>query len=349
MFSIGRYDHYDLLGLTSEAGEKDIQKAYRKRSLAVHPDRNPDNPEAAQMFHELKIAHDELLDPQTRSLLDAKIKSLQASAERLAKASVKRKGLLDALEESERQHKKQKTMTESERQKQEAEQNEIKEEGRRLREEREQANSKLEQEARSNAQSQDQSLFSTQVDSPIKLKYVLTNRPDLDTVPALYHILRQFGQIDESSITLTIKPPKNKPNKPPKFATAIAIFRKIEGSFGAVESSGQEARGLKDVEITWLSGEEPEPVRQLRSTGILGGRSGTSGPTTKVERTDNSSTAATAAPSASHPTSSSRDSASTKPGEGRLSGAGINFESAILMRMRQAERDRLNRGQGKAE
>ena len=99
---------------------------------------------------------------------------------------------------------------------------------------------------------------------------MLTNRPDLDTVLALYHVLRQFGQIDESSITLTIKPPKNKPNKPPKFATAIALFKKIEGSFGAVESSGQEPRGLKDVEITWLSGEEPEAIRRLRDARILG-------------------------------------------------------------------------------
>lgn len=37
---------YELLGLTSDATDKDIKTAYRQRSLKVHPDRNPNNPDA---------------------------------------------------------------------------------------------------------------------------------------------------------------------------------------------------------------------------------------------------------------------------------------------------------------
>jgi hypothetical protein len=37
---------YELLGVSHDAREEEINKAFRQRSLKVHPDRNPDNPEA---------------------------------------------------------------------------------------------------------------------------------------------------------------------------------------------------------------------------------------------------------------------------------------------------------------
>lgn len=39
-------DAYELLGISPEARDEDINKAFRQRSLKVHPDRNPNNPEA---------------------------------------------------------------------------------------------------------------------------------------------------------------------------------------------------------------------------------------------------------------------------------------------------------------
>jgi DnaJ-class molecular chaperone len=39
-------DPYELLGISSDATIEVINKAFRQRSLKVHPDRNPDNPEA---------------------------------------------------------------------------------------------------------------------------------------------------------------------------------------------------------------------------------------------------------------------------------------------------------------
>jgi len=43
-------DAYKLLGITTEARDDEINKAFRQRSLKVHPDRNPDNPEAGECF-----------------------------------------------------------------------------------------------------------------------------------------------------------------------------------------------------------------------------------------------------------------------------------------------------------
>ena len=39
---------YELLGVSQDAREEEINKAFRQRSLKVHPDRNPDNPEAGE-------------------------------------------------------------------------------------------------------------------------------------------------------------------------------------------------------------------------------------------------------------------------------------------------------------
>jgi len=69
---------------------------------------------------------------------------------------------------------------------------------------------------------------------------------------------------------LRLKPPKDKPNSAPKFATAVLLFKKVEDAFGAVGASGREERNLKDVQVDWVGG-EPEYVKKLRETGVLGG------------------------------------------------------------------------------
>ncbi|EEB86767.1 hypothetical protein MPER_16156, partial [Moniliophthora perniciosa FA553] len=64
---------YELLDVKQEATEQEIRTAYRQRSLRVHPDRNPNNPDAARKFHELNQAYELLLDPLRRLALDPKL------------------------------------------------------------------------------------------------------------------------------------------------------------------------------------------------------------------------------------------------------------------------------------
>jgi molecular chaperone DnaJ len=63
-------DFYALLGVSSNASADDIKKAYRKKARELHPDANPDDPEAENQFKEVSRAYEVLSDPDTRARYD---------------------------------------------------------------------------------------------------------------------------------------------------------------------------------------------------------------------------------------------------------------------------------------
>lgn len=67
---MGKRDYYDVLGVSKQADEEEIKKAYRKLALQYHPDRNPGNKEAEEAFKEAAEAYDVLRDPQKRRIYD---------------------------------------------------------------------------------------------------------------------------------------------------------------------------------------------------------------------------------------------------------------------------------------
>uniref|UniRef100_A0A096MAS4 DnaJ homolog subfamily C member 5B n=1 Tax=Poecilia formosa TaxID=48698 RepID=A0A096MAS4_POEFO len=62
---------YQILGLEKGCSHDDIKKSYRKLALRFHPDKNPDNPEAAEKFKELNNAHSVLADLSKRNIYDS--------------------------------------------------------------------------------------------------------------------------------------------------------------------------------------------------------------------------------------------------------------------------------------
>ncbi|GHA06880.1 DnaJ C-terminal domain-containing protein [Novosphingobium arvoryzae] len=63
-------DPYQILGVARGASEKDIKSAYRKLAKEFHPDRNADNPKAAERFSEITRAYDLLSDKDKRARFD---------------------------------------------------------------------------------------------------------------------------------------------------------------------------------------------------------------------------------------------------------------------------------------
>jgi molecular chaperone DnaJ len=62
-------DYYEVLGVSKEAGEKDIKSAYRKLAMKYHPDKS-DAPDAEERFKEISEAYAVLSDPDKRRQYD---------------------------------------------------------------------------------------------------------------------------------------------------------------------------------------------------------------------------------------------------------------------------------------
>ena len=63
-------DYYKTLGLSKNATEKDIKKAYRKLARKYHPDLNPNDKEAEKKFKEINEANEVLSNPENRKKYD---------------------------------------------------------------------------------------------------------------------------------------------------------------------------------------------------------------------------------------------------------------------------------------
>jgi molecular chaperone DnaJ len=66
---MAKADYYEILGISKDAEEREIKKAYKRLAMKFHPDRNPDAGAEAK-FKEAKEAYEILNDPQKRAAYD---------------------------------------------------------------------------------------------------------------------------------------------------------------------------------------------------------------------------------------------------------------------------------------
>ncbi|MCA1553665.1 MAG: J domain-containing protein [Chloroflexi bacterium] len=65
-----RSDYYELLGVRQDCTEGEIRTAFRQLALKYHPDHNPDNRRAQEVFKIINEAYQTLRDPVRRQLYD---------------------------------------------------------------------------------------------------------------------------------------------------------------------------------------------------------------------------------------------------------------------------------------
>lgn len=67
---MAKRDYYEVLGVNKNASAEEIKKAYRKKAIQYHPDKNPGNKEAEEKFKEAAEAYDVLSNPDKRARYD---------------------------------------------------------------------------------------------------------------------------------------------------------------------------------------------------------------------------------------------------------------------------------------
>ena len=67
---MAKRDYYEVLGVSRNAGDDEIKKAYRKLALKFHPDKNSGDKTAEERFKEIGEAYEALSDPQRRAAYD---------------------------------------------------------------------------------------------------------------------------------------------------------------------------------------------------------------------------------------------------------------------------------------
>jgi DnaJ family protein C protein 17 len=172
------------------------------------------------------------------------------------------------------------------------------------------------------------------LDTTIRVKYALSSHPGLSTAFALAAHLRRYGEIDEGTVVMSQKAKKSKKSKGlvdgEMIVTALVPFNQLGAAFAVVSS----AESLKDrgMDVAWAGGSEPPILGWLRKRGELGG------PTAKRTEPAPEGTTFSSFPS----TFPAFDEAAPPPPPPAAK-AGMDYESLTLLRMREAERARLEK------
>ena len=73
-------DYYEILGVKQTASPQEVTTAYRKAALRTHPDKNLNDPNAADRFNTVGKAYETLSDPAKREGYDARLYRQRAAA-----------------------------------------------------------------------------------------------------------------------------------------------------------------------------------------------------------------------------------------------------------------------------
>uniref|UniRef100_A0A667YUM7 DnaJ (Hsp40) homolog, subfamily C, member 17 n=1 Tax=Myripristis murdjan TaxID=586833 RepID=A0A667YUM7_9TELE len=226
-----------------------IKKAYRQKALTCHPDKNPDNPKAAELFHQLSQALEVLTDAAARAAYDKICAAKKQAEERNRKLDDKRKKIKLDLETRERQ-------AEAQSQEEVKISRTLEEEIARLREEGSRQLQEEQRLIREQIQREREAQCSkSNVTPKLKLKWKCKKDDETNggySQDTLSRLLQKYGDVLNVIVSS-----KKKGSAVVEFATVRAADLAFKNESGLHENP---------LKISWLEG-QPEAAEQVSQTG----------------------------------------------------------------------------------
>jgi DnaJ family protein C protein 17 len=271
-------DFYELLGITFETSQRDIDRAWRKTALKYHPDKVGTDPVAKEKFHLAQIGYDLLSDPTIKLLYDnTRTARLQRKRQNEAFEG-RRRQMKDDLEARERGVKRERDDEEGDEEKLEREIRRLAEDGRRRRKEREEGLKKdLLREAEqptstaagdSMAPSMNPAATAipctiSELDRTVKVRW--PQEADAEALKAqdIKSLFSVFGSIESADILTPKMLRIGKKHKKQLVATCMIQYSSVVGAHAAVEDfkkkTGPEWSRFDSV--FWAANKEPDFIR----------------------------------------------------------------------------------------
>lgn len=338
-------DFYELLGVTFESQAKDIQSKYRKASLLSHPDRFPDDPAAADRFILLGWAKDILLDPQLKNiydttrlrrkekilqneLLDSRRRKLKEDLEqREAAVSTKRKRADDLTDAEKRELEIQRLAEDGKRRRKEMQE--------KLERQRKEQEASFMEEANTAEMKPAPVAETPETDRTIKVRFVRDGEAAAWDKEKITSMFAKYGKID-SVVMGKDKKIRLTGEKHKKITVMVLIvYTRLHHAHSAVTDAKMDYPLIDSV--SW-AGKEPEAVSSLRENGAPGNGASPPTPMPNTPNTPNKSFRSSFSASIN-----SRVGGGTAPGTPSFSFSPKppNFEDITMMRLKQAEKKRL--------
>ena len=301
-YAASNTDFYELLGVTFETSQKDIDRAWRRTALKYHPDKVGNDLVAKEKFHLAQIGYDLLSDPASKALYDnARTARLQRKRQNDLFEG-RRRQMKDDLEARERGTKRPREEDEGDEEKLEREIRRLAEDGKRRRKEREDALRKDMQKEAENADSAAQTPGSSsgyangtrtcqstvsEIDRTVKVRWPIEGKGGSITADNVKNTFSQFGPIESADL---LNPKMLRLGKKQKKQLAVVCmlqFKSVVGAHAAVEDFSKQHGPEWQIfdSVFWAADKEPDFI-----TAQQGNRTGTqSAPTTPVSNGRNQS------------------------------------------------------------
>lgn len=268
-------DFYDLLGVTFETSQKDIDRAWRRTALKYHPDKVGNDPLAKEKFHLAQIGYDLLSDPASKALYDnARTARLQRKRQNDLFEG-RRRQMKDDLEARERGIKRPREEEEGAEEKLEREIRRLAEDGKRRRKEREDALRKEIQKETEDAEAIANTPGSSnghvngattapstvsEIDRTVKVRWPVDGRGGSITADGVKELFSAFGPIESADL---LNPKMLRLGKKQKKQLALVCmiqYKSVVGAHAAVEDFPKQDGSEWEIfdSVFWAANKEPD-------------------------------------------------------------------------------------------